>query len=39
MTRPQESVSAQTFQTNGFYESLMRLRKSDPRARRYDLAT
>jgi hypothetical protein len=34
-----KSVSAHGFLTNGFYESLMRLRKSDPRARRYDLAT
>ena len=32
MKRPQETVRVQTFQTNGFYESLTRLRKSDPRA-------
>ncbi len=32
MKPEKESLSAQTFQTNGFYESLTRLRESDPRA-------
>ncbi len=30
--KPVKSVSAHGFQPNGFYESLMRLRRSDPRA-------
>jgi hypothetical protein len=31
MTAKAESLSAQTFQTNGFYERLAQMRKNDPR--------
>ncbi len=32
MKRPQESLRAHSFQTNGFYERLAEMRKSNPRA-------